>query len=127
MRRGFSIFLILFFGLGPLSSFVDGSEDASLPACCRRNGTHHCAMSMQMAAAMARFVDPNPSFDIPLTCPDYPGPTLAILCPSHAIAIVPSALPASQVSVLVPVSESAAAYSTPSLSHSGRGPPIDLG
>jgi hypothetical protein len=126
MRRGFSIFLILLFGLGPLSAMVDGSEDAGLPACCRRDGAHHCAMSMHMVAAMARIVDPNPSFDAPLTCPNYPGPVLAILTPSHAIPFLPADLATSKVSAPVPVAETATAYSTLSLTHSGRGPPFLL-
>ena len=53
MRRGFSIFLILFFGLGPLSALIDGSEDASLPPCCRRHGAHHCAMYARIMAMRA--------------------------------------------------------------------------
>jgi hypothetical protein len=53
MRRVFSIFLILFFGLGPLSALVEGSDDASLPACCRRLGAHHCAMYAENMAMRA--------------------------------------------------------------------------
>ena len=63
MRRGFSIFLVLFFGLGPLSALVDGSEDASLPPCCRRHGAHHCAMYARIMAMRARpALDPTPAF-----------------------------------------------------------------
>ncbi len=122
MRRGFSIFLILLFGLGPLSAFVDGSEDASLPACCRRNGAHHCAMAMQMAA-MARIPDPHPAFSAPLTCPYYPGPSMTILMPSHALMAKASGFEVSRVVAPAHVEEEVAAYSTPSRSHAGRGPP----
>ncbi len=78
MRRGFSIFLILFFGLGPLSALVDGSEDASLPPCCRRHGAHHCAMDAQIMAAMSGAAAPirTPGFSAPLTCPLYHGPAI---------------------------------------------------
>lgn len=126
MRRGFSIFLIMLFGLGPLSAFVDGSEDASLPACCRRDGAHHCAMSMPMVAKMARIGDPSPSFDAPLTCPNYPGPTIAILVPSHALTVEAAGLEVSRVGTPAPLAEEIAAYSTPCRTHSGRGPPLSL-
>ena len=86
MRRGFSILLILFFGLGPLSAFVDSSEDAGLPACCRRHGAHHCAMYAEIMAMRAgRGIDPTPSFSASPTCPLYHGPTFSILIPAHAL------------------------------------------
>ncbi len=79
MRRGFSILLILFFGLGPLSAFVDGSEDASLPACCRRHGAHHCAMNVRAtgdegAGARRRFF-------CSANLPDYPDAAIRMLRP----------------------------------------------
>src|ERR1039458_2322377 len=86
MRCGFFIFLIVFFGLGPLSAFVDSSADAGLPACCRRHGAHHCAMYAQiMAVTAARGIDPTPGFSVPLTCRLYHGPTFSMLMPAHAI------------------------------------------
>ena len=91
MRRGFSIFLILFFGLGPLSAFVDSSADAGLPACCRRHGAHHCAMCAEiMATSAGRGIDPTPSFSAPLTCPLYHGLTFSMLMPAHALATAPA-------------------------------------
>ena len=124
MRRGFSIFLILLFGLGPLSAMVDGSEDAGLPLCCRRHGAHHCAMAMQMAA-MARIPDPNPAFSAPLTCPNYPGPTVAILMPSHAVVIsAVTNLAAVVVGWQIPVLRQVADPSAPLRTHAGRGPPL---
>jgi len=44
MRRALSILLVLLFGAGPLSFAFSLSDDISLPACCRRLGSHHCAM-----------------------------------------------------------------------------------
>jgi len=52
MRRLLSILLLAIFGLGPAISAVPafasgwtGKVDESrLPACCRRNGKHHCGM-----------------------------------------------------------------------------------
>src|ERR1035438_8325373 len=53
MRRCVSIFLVLCFGLGPLTGMLEASDESRLPACCRRHGAHHCAMAMQMAAMVA--------------------------------------------------------------------------
>ena len=120
MRRGFSIFLIVLFGLGPLSVMIAGSSDAALPACCRRHGEHHCAAQM---AAMMRSVDPQPSFTAPATCPNYPGPTLAILIPVHALASAAGCAYIAAMRTPVPDLARAAAYSTPGRTHAGRGPP----
>jgi hypothetical protein len=122
MRRGFSIFLIVLFGLGPLSSLVDGSEDASLPACCRRHGTHHCAMAVQMAASV-QIAHQQPSFAAPLTCPDYPGLSMAILMPAYALAAKPASLSVPSLRRSVSVAEQAEAYFGTSREHAGRGPP----
>ena len=124
MRRGFSIFLVLFFLLGPLSAFVDGSADAGLPACCRRHGAHHCAMYAQIMAMRAgRGIDPTPGFSAPLTCPLYHGPTFSMLMPAHALAAAPAGLRAEFTRAQAPAIERIAAFSRPSRAHAGRGPP----
>jgi hypothetical protein len=46
-----------------------GSE-ASLPACCRRNGAHHCAGTMQSAQSPASGIHLSP---VPQHCPAYPA------------------------------------------------------
>lgn len=128
MRRGFSILLILFFGLGPLSATAGASDgNATLPACCRRGGAHHCALAMQRAAADASLPPGStPVVSTPLTCPYYPGAAVAITGPAPALVAVAAHLP-----VLAASFYSAAAVATPSLSipnrtHAGRGPPANL-
>ena len=124
MRRGFSIFLILFFGLGPLSAFVDGSEDAGLPPCCRRHGKHHCAMyAAIMAMRAGRGIDPTPGYSAPLTCPLYHGPTFSMLMPAHALAAAPASFHPAFTRTLAPAFERMAAFSRPSRAYAGRGPP----
>ena len=87
MRRGFSIVLVLFFAFGPLSALVDGSDDASLPACCRRNGAHHCAMAAESMATRSRHaLDPRTAVSAPVTCPNFPGLQFSMLMPAHAVA-----------------------------------------
>ena len=125
MRRGFSIFLILFFGLGPLSAFISGSEDASLPLCCRRHGAHHCAMYQRILAMRAQqALDPRPTVSDPSTCPNYPGPTFATLMPAHGVTA--AMLPATAFWTAQPhagLPQSTAAISAPLRTHAGRGPP----
>jgi hypothetical protein len=125
MRRGFSIFLVLLFGLGPLSALVDCTTDASLPPCCRRHGAHHCAMYQRILAMRARQAfDPRPAVSDPLTCPNYPGPTMTMLMPSHAVtaAAVEAETAWTDVS-RVAAARSAWVVSARLRAHAGRGPP----
>jgi len=84
MRHILSILFVILFGLGPLAAAFDG-DDASLPACCRRHGEHHCAM---VDAALARMVQEalsKPRFTAPSRCPQYP--TRGNAAPSTALAL----------------------------------------
>ncbi|MGB7548225.1 MAG: hypothetical protein WBM14_10785, partial [Terracidiphilus sp.] len=86
MRRVLSIFLVLLFGLGPLSATLEASDDARLPPCCRRHGAHHCAMAEAMIARMAQAASGTPAFTAPSHCPFYPTNASAILAPVYALA-----------------------------------------
>ena len=124
MRRGFSIYLILFFGLGPLSALLKGSEDAWLPPCCRRHGTHHCAMSMRVAAMRAAMESGTaPMLAAPATCPLYPGMRLGVLAPAHALPAATAPMRCETGRRLIPANTRVIAYSRPSVAHAGRGPP----
>jgi hypothetical protein len=125
MRRGFSIFLILLFGLGPLSALVDASEDAGLPPCCRRHGAHHCAMYQRILAMRAQLaLDPKPAVSDPLTCPNYPGPAIAMLMPAHAVTVAAVEAITTWLDVShVAVPRHAPVVSVPLRTHAGRGPP----
>ncbi len=85
MRRILSIFLVLFFGFGPLAATLGASDDAGLPACCRRSGSHHCAMSDALRAWMLRAESRTPSFAAPSHCPLYPAGSPAATAPMHAL------------------------------------------
>jgi hypothetical protein len=129
MLRAFSIFLILFFGLGPLSAFVDSSADAGLPLCCRRHGTHQCALNAKIKAAQiaamraGRGIDPEADFSAPPTCPLYHGPMFSMLMPAHALTVAPASFRTEFSRVVASVFERMAAFSRPSRTHAGRGPP----
>jgi hypothetical protein len=130
MRRCFSIFLILFFGLGPLSALAEGTEDATLPSCCRRHGAHHCAMSAQISEAQKMAMragvanDKTPEVSVPSTCPLYHGPALYMLMPAHALTAAPASLPSDLALAPAPASARTDAFSCPTRAHAGRGPPV---
>ena len=123
MRRGFSIFLILVIGFGPLSSLIDGSADTNLPSCCRRHGMHHCAMEMDMAAMGQQQQDKTVTISAPITCPFFPGAAAMLTSTTPALAAAfNSANELSGVEFLQRVEETArrsGAFET----HFGRGPP----
>ncbi|HUV97287.1 MAG TPA: hypothetical protein VMV98_07435 [Acidobacteriaceae bacterium] len=52
MRRWFASILLLLTALLPLQPLIASAQaDASLPACCRRNGAHHCMMMATLMLA----------------------------------------------------------------------------
>jgi hypothetical protein len=126
MRRALSILLILFFGLGPLAATLGAGDDAGLPACCRRHGAHHCAMTMRMASLLAESASGMPIFTAPLTCPAFPGDSAVTTSAPHAMAAAPASLPA----LLAQPHSSAACRAAARLSQirtrSGRAPPSTL-
>jgi hypothetical protein len=71
VRRLLSFALLLLFSLpliSPLLALTAGS-DANLPACCRRNGAHHCTRTTHPA-------DPAAGTNLSATpqhCPAYPA------------------------------------------------------
>jgi len=86
MRRLIAIALLAVFGLpfaSPLFALTPKSEE-NLPACCRRNGQHHCMMSM---AERNQLESRESAFSAPLEkCPYCPA---AILSIHHSVGFVP--------------------------------------
>lgn len=127
MRRALSILLVLFFGLGPLAATLDASDDARLPICCRRNGSHHCSIS---GDALARIVQASsgstPVLAAPAHCPLYPGTAPATISPSHALTTASIASSPFQARALSSQSPQIEALSSPARTHSGRGPPNSI-
>jgi hypothetical protein len=126
MRRCLSIFLILTFALGPLSALADGSEDANLPACCRRNGAHHCSLAAHMAAmrAMAQ-QDGTPFFAAQTVCRYYPAAATAFSTPPPALAVSAARGPVLSAHLRSVPGASSVPKSNPSRTHAGRGPPAN--
>ena len=126
MRRPLAFLLILFFALGPLQGVLEAGEDSRLPACCRRQGAHHCAMSEEMQAAMERATSTAPAFSAPATCPSFPGFALGFSTPSHALT------PSGSTALILleqphtPPVEQSDVRTCDLLTRSGRAPPSSI-
>ena len=97
MRRAISILLLALLCFPSLSSaFTQSSIDESrLPACCRRNGAHHCAMSEEMVSRIVAAISgKTPTVGAPAHCPFYPTAQNATLTPIFVITPQPASLPA---------------------------------
>lgn len=84
MRRLLAILLLAAFGLPTVAPLLAQTQDAdrNLPACCRRNGAHHCAMSMAAQNSNSPTVSGR--------CPAFPQPAaVANLIPAAFFATHP--------------------------------------
>jgi len=80
MRRILAITLLIAFGsplVLPLLASTTGSQN-NLPACCRRNGAHHCTGLMPGANS-------GPALQSP-PCPNYPSPATPVSLNAAALA-----------------------------------------
>ena len=85
LRKILSILLLAVFALPLLSPLLahGADRDAGLPACCRKNGKHHCMMSM---GERNQFAQHGPAFGVlPEKCPYCPATIIA--APSHDLAV----------------------------------------
>lgn len=57
MQRAWAAILVVIFSYLLIApAFASGPDNSQLPACCRRNGKHHCAMQMAMGYVPSRFI-----------------------------------------------------------------------
>ncbi len=85
--------------LPELLATLHGADPAQalLPACCRRNGAHHCAMQMaQMSATENAEHNRRAAFSTPDTCPCFPR-TLARSAPETPAVLTAAILLSGQV------------------------------
>jgi hypothetical protein len=103
---------------------LEGSDDTRLPACCRRHGAHHCAMTAEMAAMLAKATSGStPALTAPMTCPMFPGFAAGPSSPTHAMAAAATSLPVMLEQALTLSASRADARMNPIRTHAGRGPP----
>ncbi len=126
MRRALAILLVLSFSLGPLAATLEAGDDARLPACCRRHGAHHCAMSASMASVLAEAATGRSIVTAPATCPAFPGSLAAIAPAPQALAASAVSLPALLPQPHSPAALRASAQLSQIRTRAGRGPPASL-
>jgi hypothetical protein len=71
VQRILSICLLVLFSFLPISPLLasKANSEAGLPVCCRRNGAHHCLMSVELAKTASK----NDAFSAaPLRCAEFP-------------------------------------------------------
>jgi hypothetical protein len=123
MRRLLAITLLLAFGsplFVPLFA-ATADPDASLPACCRRHGTHHCTMRMAASAA-----DTTPAFNAP-PCPLYPTAFIPLRIVTASLAgTQPRSLQSLQIAATPAPQTTLAAQTFASTANLKRGPPTPL-
>jgi hypothetical protein len=125
VRRVLSFTLLLLFSLPLISPVLalTASSDANLPACCRRNGAHHCTRVTPPADSSDAGINLSA---IPQHCPGYPAVVTSArhgdLC-FHAAALIfagiishPTVKPQTQARARVALD----------ISRQKRGPPTDL-
>jgi hypothetical protein len=119
MRRSVSFLLTILFLLGPMAAAF-GNDDASLPACCRRNGAHHCSMARLREAIIA---SGKPIVTAPSTCPSYPGDNALTSASIHGLAPVLAAEFSLPAVLHSPAAAHAAARASAARTRSSRAPP----
>jgi hypothetical protein len=77
MRRAIAISLMMLFSWTLIAPLFASDADANLPACCRRNGKHHCMMRMMERRSGLQKGFPSVSGK----CPCFPVSTCAVYSP----------------------------------------------
>jgi hypothetical protein len=123
VRRILAVFLLLGFSLPLIApAFAPRIDEASLPACCRRKGEHHCAMAgtMQVNVSSAHRA-------IGARCPFAPFARVLLMMP-HSLAT--QAIPAGVTLAVGPaaaVHDAEAGYRiSADRTRRKRGPPLLL-
>jgi len=86
LRRILSLVLLAAVGLPTIAPALALAEDpdASLPACCRRHGQHHCTMTMEQMARLSR---ESSMLQVGAVCPCYPRHEIAPVTGAHLLAL----------------------------------------
>lgn len=95
LRRLLSMLLLAVFGLAFVAPLMATAQTANgaLPACCRRNGAHHCAMSMAERSQMVEDEGTRLRWKAPLErCPYCPASTVEPHAKQTLIVPVPTSM-----------------------------------
>jgi hypothetical protein len=129
MRRALSILMVVVFWMPSLAPVFSSAttEEASVPACCRRHGQHHCMMNEAERATLQALGAAAPEFRAPTPKCPYQQPAF------RQAAQGAYAVPPSQVVYAALVSHPTGLAQTHSKwrvsrerSRQKRGPPVNL-
>jgi hypothetical protein len=119
MRRAFAIALVLVFSLPLIAPALASSpDDSQLPACCRRDGKHHCALNIQVGNI------PSTAHVVSSRCPYSPCALTPLLQPHLFAGVnVPTvAGPSAGTAAVIRAAEAGYRISADRTRHK-RGPP----
>jgi len=106
----------------PTIAALKPKSDSDLPACCRRNGKHHCMMSM---AERSESADRAPAFSAPTEkCPYYPATVLGVLGNLFVAAAPENSLLPYRAQYNAPAQLLAVFAAPAENAHLKRGPPL---
>ena len=123
MRRMLATLLVSVLSFSLIVPMLAGGADTDLPACCRRNGVHHCAM-MDMDAAVAQPSGPIAKAQ-PVRCAYFPkGGALLPHSDAALPAVSDGRYCVSRSGLTVQYRVSAGYGVSSGRSHQKRGPPV---
>jgi hypothetical protein len=123
VRQASAITLLLLFGIALISPMLSADPESKLPACCRRDGKHHCAM-MDMLDAQESSGGPTAK-SVPGKCPYYPKASAAPAYSKTVILKASEAIFTSLISLPAVHTQTEALYRVSySRTRQKRGPPI---
>jgi hypothetical protein len=121
MRRILAITLLIAFGSPLIVPLLASTPDlqSNLPACCRRNGLHHCTTMAPSAAAG------TPALKAP-PCGNYPSPATPLRLAAAALAAPPTPSTTALQTSAPPAVTRPGVYTSVPPSNQKRGPPTLL-
>ena len=126
MRRLLSLVLLAVFSLPVILPALALGQDpeSNLPACCRRNGAHHCRMSAEQTQAL---LDGHHVTTVHSKCPLYPAPPTTLHQQNLSFGTARPALIDAPESLALKTAQIAAwALATEGGARHKRGPPAVL-
>jgi hypothetical protein len=125
MRRVPAILLVFVFSFSLIAPAVFSDAESNLPACCRRDGKHHCGMTDREMADMAQ----TPSSGLAVNalrakCPFFPSGGAVVPNPQAVLLTASQPARASIDSQIASPAQREAGYRISfNRSHQKRGPP----
>ncbi len=125
MRRVSAILQVFLFSFSLLGPALLVDSESNLPACCRRNGKHHCGMTAAEMADMAQTPPSGPAAGARRAkCPFFPSGGAVLPHPGAALLAAPQQASVSTVGQTAAPPHAGRAYRISfDRAHPKRGPP----